>query len=61
MTDSEQKKLAIVYDELLRALAEIEGGNSAMAKLNVLTAISFIDMIFTLKARSGHSSPESCR
>jgi len=50
MNLSERKKLAIARDELLEAKIDLENGNSVAAKMHMLSAICFIDMIYTLQA-----------
>lgn len=46
-------------DELLEAKNDIEQGNSLAGKMHVLSALCFIDMIYTLQYSTALSSTES--
>lgn len=58
MNLSERKKLALARDELLHAKEEIETGNKFAGKMHVLSAICFIDMIYTIQRSELSDSAE---
>ena len=59
MNVSERKKLAMARDELLEAKNDIEQGNSLAGKMHVLSALCFIDMIYTLQSATTFPSTET--
>ncbi|NIG12990.1 hypothetical protein F3J37_01280 [Pantoea sp. Al-1710] len=61
MRESEKKKLAMVRNELLQAKALLEEGNAQVGLLSVISAIAFVDMIYTIQRPEHPYSSKSIR
>ncbi|PIF22206.1 MULTISPECIES: hypothetical protein [Pantoea] len=61
MNLSHKKKLVMVRDELLKAKGFLETGNPEKAKLSVISALCFVDMIYTKESTEKKDSAETIR